>query len=261
MTKLRVGEIDLNYENLGEGETLIFLHGLGSSGRDWELQVEHFSKRYQVVTLDARGHGQSDKPPGPYSMPLFAQDTAALIEALDIAPAHLVGVSMGAMVALQLVLDRPELVRSVVVVNSGPEVVLRTFKDRWQAMQRFLIVRLVGMRKMGEVLSERLLPKPEHAELRELFVKHWAENDPKAYQESMKAIVGWSVLDRLGEIDKPVLVLAADQDYTSVESKRIFVDKIKGAKLVVIDDCRHAMPVEHPDEFNQALADFLGSVG
>ena len=261
MTQLQVEGVKLSYESAGQGEALVFIHGLGSSGADWELQIGPFSKQYQVVTFDVRGHGRSDKPPGPYRIAQFAEDTAALIEALKLAPAAIVGVSMGGMIGLQLVLDRPELVKCLVVVNSGSEVVPRTLRERWQALQRFLIVRLLGMRKMGQVLSQRLLPKPEHEELRRLFVERWAQNDQRAYIESMKAIVGWNVTDRLGEIDKPVLVLAADQDYTSLETKQAMVSRIKGAQLQVIEDCRHAMPVERPDEFNQALLSFLEKVG
>ena len=85
MTKLRVFDIDLYYEIIGQGDPIIFIHGLGSSTRDWEEQIEYFSKRYQVVVFDVRGHGKSDKPAGPYSIPLFARDTAELIKSLDIA--------------------------------------------------------------------------------------------------------------------------------------------------------------------------------
>jgi 3-oxoadipate enol-lactonase len=261
MAKLRIGDIDLYYEIIGQGEPVLLIHGLGSSSRDWELQIEPFSKNYQVITYDVRGHGKSGKPSGPYSIPLFAQDAIELIKKLEIAPVHVVGISMGGMIGFQLTVDAPELVKSLVVVNSGPEMVVKMVKDRFQVLQRRLIVRIFGMRKMGEVLSERLFPKAEHEDIRKMFVERWAENDPRAYRESFKAIVGWTVMDQLERIDCPVLVVAADEDYTPVEAKAGFVRKLPRGEMVVIEDSRHATPVEKPDVFNQVILAFLEEQG
>lgn len=257
MPRIPVRDIGLYYEETGEGEPLLFIHGLGSSGRDWEMQVPFFARDYRVVVFDLRGHGRSDKPRGPYTMPQFAADTAGLIEALGIAPTHVVGISLGGMIALQLAVDRPDLVKSLVIVNSGPEFVARTFKERLAVLQRFLIVRLVGMRKMGEILARRLFPKPEQEPLRAMLVERWAENDPRAYRDAMRAIVGWSVADRLGEIGIPTLVVAADEDYTPISAKEAYVAKMPRAELAVIRDARHAVPVERPDEFNAVVGAFL----
>lgn len=261
MTKLRVFDIDLYYEIIGEGDPILFIHGLGSSTRDWEAQIEYFSKRYQVVLFDIRGHGKSDKPAGPYSIPLFARDTAELIKSLDIAPVHVVGISLGGMIALQLAVNEPELVRRLVLVNSGSEMIVRTVKERLAVLQRFLIVRLLGMRKMGEVLSSRLFPKPEQHELRSAFVDRWAENDPRAYREAMKAIVGWSVTEYLQRIACPTLVIAAEYDYTPIEDKSALVSRINRSELVVIKDSRHGTPADQPAEFNKVLRSFLAQNG
>jgi pimeloyl-ACP methyl ester carboxylesterase len=257
MPKLRVRDLDLYYEVAGEGQPLLFIHGLGSSSRDWERQTPFFAARYKVAAYDVRGHGQSDKPPGPYRIPQFAADTAGLIQALGLAPAHVVGISMGGRIAVQLAVDAPDLVRSLIIVNSAPEFVACSLKERLQISQRFLIVRLLGMRKMGEVLGKRLFIKPEQADLRRLFADRWAENDQRAYLDSMRAIVGWSVADRLSSIRCPTLVIAADGDYTPVEQKQAYVARLPSAELVVIEDARHAVPVERPEQFNEAVAAFL----
>jgi len=250
-------DVDLHYEVVGEGQPLLFIHGLGSRGSAWELQVPDFADRYQVIVLDVRGHGESSKPAGPYSVRLFAADTVGLLNALGIGSAHVVGISMGGMIGLQLALDHPEAVRSLVVVNSGAEFVVRNLRQRVQVWQRFMIVRLLGMRKMGEVLSGRLFPKPEQEELRAEFVERWAENDPRAYLASMRAIIGWSVADRLGDIGCPTMVIASDNDYTPVAEKQAIVDQIAGAELVVIEDARHAVTAEQPEQFNAVLDGFL----
>jgi len=257
MPKLHVNDIDLYYGSAGQGQPILLIHGLGSSTRDWEPQTTFFSNQFQVVAFDLRGHGQSQKPPGPYSIPLFAQDTAELIRALGLGPVHLVGISLGGSIAFQLAVDEPELLRSLVIVNSGPEAIFRTLKERWAVLLRQLIVRLLGMRKMGETLSSRLFPKEEQAGLRQQFVERWAENDPKAYLASLRAIVNWSVADRLPTISVPTLVVAADQDYTPLSLKEAYVAKMQQAELVVIEDCRHATTIERPEQFNEQLMAFL----
>lgn len=258
MARLNVGDTALYYERVGQGEPLLLIHGLGSSGRDWEYQVPFFSQDYEVIVCDVRGHGQSDKPPGPYSVPLFARDLAGLIEGLGLAPAHVVGISMGGMIGLQLVVDRPELVRSLVVVNSVPDMVVRTWRQRFEVWQRLIVAPLLGMGKVAEVLGQRLFPKVEQGELRELFRERWVENDPRAYREAMKAIVGWTVAEHLGSIACPVLVVSGDEDYTPPETKAAYVAKIPRGELVVIEDSRHGTPVDQPEAFNQAVAAFLG---
>lgn len=251
-----VNNIDLYYEVAGAGQPVLFIHGLGSSTRDWERQTPFFSQQFQVITFDVRGHGRSQKPPGPYSVPLFARDTAGLIEALGVGPAPVVGISMGGMIALQLAVDRPDLVKSLVVVNAGPELVVRTRKDRWQIFLRFLIARL-GMRRMGQVLSERLFPKAEQADIRSQFVARWAENDQRAYIDAMRALVGWSVTEHLAHITCPTLVVAGDEDYTPVAAKEAYVAKMPQAELLVIEDSRHATPIDQSQAFNEAVLAFL----
>ena len=83
MPTAKLGDMQLYYKASGEGDPLLFIHGLGSSTRDWENQAPYFSDRYRVVTPDLRGHGKSDKPPGPYNISLFANDIAELVSLLQ----------------------------------------------------------------------------------------------------------------------------------------------------------------------------------
>jgi len=179
------------------------------------------------------------------------------MRSLDIVPAHVVGLSMGGMIAFELALQQPGLVRSLVIANSAPEFVLRTWRQRLLWFERRLIVRLFGMRKIGELLGARLLPKPEQQVLRQAFVARWAENDKRAYTASMRALEGWCVAGRLHDIGCPVLVIAADQDYTPIAVKQAYVSQMPQAELVVVEDSRHLTPVERPEAFNTALWAFL----
>ena len=260
MGRLLIGEIGINYEISGDGETIVFIHGLGSSARDWEYQVNFFSNDYKVLTYDVRGHGDSDKPPGPYSIPQFSADAATLITKLDLSPSHIVGISMGGMIGFQLALDAPYLVKSLVVINAEPELVIKNLKDLLQVWQRHILVRVFGMRKVGEVLGARIFPKESQNELRSVFVERWAENNPRAWLDAFKGLVGWSVSDRLQEIKCPVLVITADQDYTPVSAKETFTQNIPDGRLTVIKDSHHATPIDQTDKFNQVLLTFLKEV-
>ena len=261
MPYLQLQDLALYYEVTGDGPPLLLIHGLGSSCRDWEKQVEPFAKEYRIITLDLRGHGLSGKPPGPYSIRMFAEDTVALIRKLNIAPLHVVGISMGGMVAFELGVRFPELLRSMVIVNSYPETRVETLQERAQVWRRFLFLELLGMRGTGVMLGSRLFPKREQRDLRELFVIRWSENDKRAYRESLSAVLNWDVEQHLGEITCPVLVIASDQDYMPLEEKRAYVEKIPNAELVVIEDARHAVTAEKPEQFNTILGEFLAGLG
>ena len=257
MPTIQTKNINTYYEQTGEGEVLVFIHGLGSSSADWSFQTEFFSEHFQVLAYDVRGHGQSEKPKGPYSIPLFAKDLANLLGELDIKKAHIVGLSMGGWIAFQFALDYPEMVSSLTIVNSWASMLLKTFKDRKNYFQRTLLFSLFSMRKIGEIVGARLFIKPEQKELLQDFIDKWAKNHKPSYMASFKAVKGWSVEDRLGEITCPALVIAADEDYTPPETKQVYVDKMPNARLAVIEDSRHATPVERPEEFNRVLLDFL----
>jgi 3-oxoadipate enol-lactonase len=257
MPKISINGNNLYYEEHGEGDPLIFIHGLGSSTQDWESQVPEFSKSYRVITLDLRGHGQSDKPAGPYFIPMMAADLAALFQSLRLPPAHVVGLSLGGAVAFQFVLDYPSSVKTLTIVNSGPSLGGTPEEAQKEIERRVGIVQQLGMRAMGEALSPALFPNPAHTALRETFIKRWGENDPQAYIEATLSILGFNVLDKLGEIRCPTLILASDQDYTPVSMKESFTKLIPNAQLVVIQGAHHALPMEEPEKFNAALREFL----
>lgn len=259
MAIARIRDLDVHYEisHPERGDPVLCIHGLGSSTEDWEPQIAALAARHTVITYDVRGHGRTGKPRGRYSVKQFAADAAALIEHLEPGPVHVMGISMGGMIGFQLAADFPQLVKSLIIVNSGPEMILRTWKQRIAIYQRFVIVRLMGMRKMGEVLAAALLPNPEQAPQRVTFVERWARNDPGAYLRALRALIGWSVSDRLSDLRCPTLIVAADQDYTPVVYKEYYTKLIPGARLVVVPDSRHMLPVERPGQFNRVVTDFL----
>jgi 3-oxoadipate enol-lactonase len=252
----RVGGADLAYEIAGTGEPVVLIHGLGSSRADWQPQLPALS-RYRVVRYDVRGHGASSRPPSGYDLPTLADDAAALIGALELGSAHVVGLSLGGMIGLQLAVTRPELVRSLTVVNSGPEVVGHTHKEKWQLAVRLLLTWALGPRHLGKILARRLFTKPDEEPLRRDFIAQMATNDRHAYLATTRGVLGWSVADRLAEVACPVLVVSGDRDYTPVSRKQQYARHLRDAKLVVIRDSGHATPIDQPQAFNDELVRFL----
>ena len=257
MPLVKLPDVDIYYEITGDGLPLMLIHGLGSSSRDWEKQIEPFARSYQVITFDLRGHGRSSKPSGPYSVRMFAEDTAELIRALGIAPLHVIGISMGGMVAFELAVNYPEFLQSLTIVNSYPEMRVETLREHIMLWRRYLLLELLGMRGTGVMLGRHLFPYPEQSELRKLFVQHWAENDKRAYRNSLHALANWDVEAHIGEINCPTLIVASDQDYLPLEEKRAYAEKIPNAKLVVIENARHAVTAERPEQFNMEVRKFL----
>ncbi|GBC63655.1 3-oxoadipate enol-lactonase [Desulfonema ishimotonii] len=261
MSVLHTEDLEIYYEINGKGNLLVLIHGLGSGTRDWENQVPALARHHRVITFDVRGHGRTGAPPGPYSVPLFASDTARLMEALGVGPAHIAGLSMGGMIAFQLALDRPELVRSLSIINSGPELILHTVGERAVFCHRKLIVRVFGMRQMGKMLAKNLLPEPGQKALARRLVRRWGRNDRRAYLAALDAIIGWSVADRIHTITCPTLIMSADKDYTPVAWKAQYAARIPGAELVIIRNSRHLSPLDQPVQVNRALAEFLSQGG
>jgi pimeloyl-ACP methyl ester carboxylesterase len=254
---IRVNDVDLAFEIAGQGEPVLLIHGLGSSRQDWDPQMAELSTRHRVITYDVRGHGESSKPRSRYSLQQFGEDAAALIRELELGPAHVVGLSMGGMIAFQLAVDEPELVRSLTIINSGPEVVPRGVRQRLQLWTRLALTAILGPARLSKLLARRLFPKPEQEMLRRAFITRVSQNDRHAYLATTRAILGWSVADRIGQITCPALILAAERDYTPIAAKRAYADRMHNARLEVIMDSGHATPWDQPKALNERLLAFL----
>lgn len=250
----------LHYDEYGQGAPVLLVHGLGSSAQDWEYQIPALAQRYRVIAVDVRGHGRSDKPRERYSIAGFCADIVALLDHLQTGPVHYVGLSMGGMIGFQLAVDHPERLKSLTIVNSAPEVKIKSFADWRQFAKRWLLARAFSMHAIGKALGKNLFPKPDQADLREKIARRWAQNDKRAYLASFRAIIGWGVREQLSRIGCPTLVVTAKYDYMAVALKESYVRLIHEAKLVVIEDSRHATPLDQPEEFNRVLLEFVREV-
>lgn len=249
-----VRDIEIHYELHGDhGPVVLLIHGLGSSLRDWEHQVGALAAQHRVLTVDLRGHGRSTRKL-PITIAGFAADLRALLAALDIRSAYVAGISLGASVAFQIAVDYPDVVDGLVIINGSPEGPSTDNPTHVAELAwRIQSVREQGMRGIGRMLAQRLLPAPEHEADRAVFTERWAENDPEMYLASMSAITNWTARDRLGSLTCPCVVISGDRDYTPVAFKDAYLRELPRAELVVIPDSGHMTTHDQPGALNAVL--------
>lgn len=256
MGVVRVEGARLYYQSAGAGRPLLLLHGLGSNSHDWEFQIPEFARHFHVIAPDLRGHGASARTGG-YSVERFAADTWQLLDQLGVPQADVLGYSMGGAVAMQMALDRPGGVHRLVLSNTLPSFRTDTLAKRWQLWSRLFLMGWLGPRRLSEVMSRRLYPRPDQAALRERVARRNAENDRNVYLETVRALTRWSVADRLDRLRLPVLVLSAEHDYFLRHETDAFVAALPDARAVHFPGTRHGLPLELPEPFNRAVLEFL----
>jgi len=249
--------VRIAWESAGTGDPVLLLHGLGGGLVDWEPQVGPLSAKYRVIRLDVRGHGTSDKPKGRYEVEEFTSDALAVLRAAGVERAHIVGLSMGGMIALQMALDAPAMVRSLVLANTGPEVKGENAAEKLALWQRRFLTRFLSMDKFAAILATRLFPGPGQEEMQENFRRRWAANDPRAYREAYLALLRWSVADRIHAIREPALVIHSEFDYTTLERKKRWADQLPNARIATIAGGRHAVSMDRASDFNRVVLEFL----
>lgn len=257
MPSTHVKDINIAYTCQGEGATIFLLHGLGSCKADWQPQVKALAEHYQVIAPDLRGHGNSDKPTGGYSIPQFAADILGLMDAMGCQQAHMIGLSLGGMITLEFATRYPQRLLSATIINSTAAVPMDNWQIRRFFWMRLLMIRLFGPAFLGKKIAQHNFPAPKQAELRQQAEKQFGSNNRTAYYRSTKALMGWDVRPKLPTIPCPLLVISSDMDYTPVAAKQAIVDAVPNGELRVIANARHLLPMEHPDELNTALLAWL----
>lgn len=253
--------VDLWVEQEGSGEDVVLVAGLADEGACWVDQVAALRDRYRVTTFDNRGVGRSATPDGPFEIADFAADAVALLDALGISRAHLVGSSMGGAIAQEVALARPELVRSLVLNGTwcrGDRFLYEVFRSWIRAAESAASTRdfLVAVNLWA--FSPRIW--------NEGIMDGWldaAEASPyqqsvDAFCRSAEALLRHDTADRLGAIAVPTLVTVGELDLVlPPRYSQELVERIPGARLVVIPDAGHQPFQELPDVYNRLLLEFL----
>ncbi len=257
VTRIDVGGLHLEYEDHGQGDVLVLLHGLGCSAQDWGLQIPALSKHYRVIAPSLRGFGGSDKPGGPCSIMQYADDIVALLDALGIDRAHVLGHSMGGAVALQLAVAHQSRLDSLIVINSQASFAVRDWRRYFTVLMRFMMSGSAGMERLTRFLARRLFPHDNQSSLRAVMAERYSANDRRAYVAALQALAGWSVEDMVDTVTLPTLVLAGDNDVAPLERSQAFARRMPDASLEVVSDSGHASPFDQSDVVNKLVLDFL----
>jgi 3-oxoadipate enol-lactonase len=257
----KVNGINIDYKVEGQGEPLILISGFPST--NWRYQTVAFKKYYRTITFDNRGSGKSDKPAGPYTMKMMADDTVGLMDHLGIEKAHVLGVSAGGMIAQELAINHPERVNKLVLactfarrdgtsgfsseINKAIEAYERSPRDK--ASQRKLAY--INMDAVFNKWSYRVFILP----FAKLAIRFSAIKDSA---EQSDALSKHDAADRLGMIKASTLVLTGTEDrLVNPVSSEVIANLIPKGKLVKVSGGGHSFMMEMSSEFNREVLDFL----
>ena len=242
----------------GAGPALLLIHGVGARMDAWDGVVAALGGRFTTIRFDLRGHGDSSKPPGPYSAALFAEDAVALLDHLGIGRCHVAGHSLGAMVALRLALDAPGRVERLALLSA---VAGRTEEERQRVMERLAIVEhgIPGEhfhRSLGRWFSDEF--RRANPELLERYAARNMENDPRAYAAAYHVLATTDQADEAARIRIPTLIATGEGDIGSnPRMARLLHARIPGSELEILPGLRHAILIEAPTLVARLLTSFF----
>lgn len=255
---------EINFVRTGPrgGRPLVFLHPVGLDLTWWGSQIEEFGSDHDVIALDMPGHGLSGKLSGPPTFDLMSEVVQAVLENLDAGPVHLVGVSVGGMIAQKFALRRPELVQSLTLVAT-----LCTFPDeaRVALRGRASAARMQGMIRIAELSNERWFPssfRKRRPDIIDRATKCLLSQDAEFHASMWDMIAGLDLASTISAIRCPTLVVAGTEDGNApVAAAKRISDLIAGASLEEMSGVGHFPPFESPAAFNALLRRFLANVG
>ena len=248
------------WDDQGQGQPVLLIMGLGWASNMWHRTRPVLTSRYRTIAFDNRGAGRSDVPPGPYSMALMASDAAAVLDAAGIDSAHLVGASMGGMIAQEFALQYPGRVRSLILacsapggphaVQAEPEAIQLLFRqvatprERAEAAVPFIY----------DASTPRKLVEQDLTTLSELYPS------PQGYMAQLQGILAWEAYSRLPQISVPTLVIhGANDRLIPAANADLIASRIPGSKLVKIPQASHIFMTDQPTAAHQAMLEFLAA--
>ena len=253
--KVSAGSVNLNVIDTGAGDpALLFLHYWGGSARTWEKVIDVLQREYRCVAYDQRGWGSSDAPATGYELEDLTEDASALIAALDLQRYVLVGHSMGGKVAQILASHRPKGLEALILVAPASPLPQHIREDAREAQMHAYDIRETAL-GAAEFLTIR---KPDHETL-ERLVQDSLSGSPGAKRAWPASAAYEDISREVPNIAVPTLILVGDQDPQDPEEqqRRELLPLIANARLEVIPDCSHLMPIDQPVPLANAIAAFL----
>jgi len=263
MPKVQAGGITMNYDQQGSGEPLVLIPCLAADHACYAFQIADYSKHFTCISVDLRGTGESDKPGGVYSTEMFADDIAALMQAIGASKAHVAGLSLGAATGIWLAAKYPDRVRSLSLHSGWPksDAYLKTVVQGWQVMAK-------AMNSVPEMVIQGIFPwcltpelyaeKPDYIQGLSDFVRSRPKQPIDAFIQQSDAVLTHDAQGQLGKIRAPTQITFGRHDL--VCSTR-FADRLQNgignSELYIFEDCSHAPLYENVPAFNEKTLEFL----
>jgi pimeloyl-ACP methyl ester carboxylesterase len=269
MSTLNRSNVDLYYEISGHGPPVLLIQGVGVVGEGWRLQVDALKQRFQTLIFDNRGIGKSTPSTGPISIEAMAEDARALMDVAGWESAHVVGHSMGGVIAQQLALDYPKRVRSLALLCTfarGKDAARLTPWVLWMTLRT-----RIGTRRMRRRAFLEMICPPaalQGADLDALAVRFGAligrdlADQPPILMKQLMAMARHDASGRLGELrDIPTLVVSAEHDRIALPRYgQALANAIPGARFELMRDASHGVIIHAPDRINDLVLQFVDSV-
>lgn len=250
--------VDCSYHVNGSGPVLFLVHGVGGSGAGWNKVIEPLSNRYTCVAYDLRGHGTSPKVPGPITLDDLVADLEKLRQKLGVERAHVMGHSLGGMVAPAYARKYPKHVRSVGLLSTAA---FRSEEDSARVRGIAANIREQGTAKLVDSFVSRWFSEEflrEHPEAVELRKQQVLATDPKVFAEVFTLYSETEMSPWLHEITVPALILTGENDLTcNPRVNRLMAAAMPNSQLVILDRLKHGLVVEAPGRLAEAIGRFL----
>ena len=269
MAKAEHHGVALYYEIHGEGSPVVLIMGLGGSGRAWGLQLPEFARHHCTILPDNRGVGRSDMPEGPYTMADFAGDLGAVMDAAGVEAAHLVGVSMGGLVAQEFYHLHPQRVHSMTLVATGVGPADPAYMPPEQGVWDVLNMDRAASdpRTVTERMNELFYHPDYRARIPDLTdrILQFQEREPQpahAFHAQLDSASRHTLNSpRLHRVAVPCLIVHGEDDRVwPPENARYLADHLPDARLELLPRTGHMLPLEQPREFNRRVLAFLAGI-
>jgi 3-oxoadipate enol-lactonase len=259
MPKIRVQDIEVNYQEEGTGFPLVLVHGLNGDLTGWALVMPEFAKHYRTLALDVRGHGGTSKPDQPYSIEGFAEDLLEFLSKKQIPKVHLLGLSMGGAIAQQFALDHPEMIRSLVLVSTFSYIddhARQAFEGlRQDLAQGGYPAFFDGVLKLAFTPGYIAANPGPIAELKE---KRIQINSPVAIGRATDACMAFNLRDQISRIALPTLVVSGREDvFTPLHLADQIHRSIRQSEWKILEGAGHALYIEKASALSQTVLEFL----
>jgi len=254
------GRPRLAVDHLGAGPLVMMMHGIGGNRSNWHDQLPEFGSQFHAAAWDARGYGASEDYEGPLDFADFARDLARVLDYFEVTRAHLVGLSMGGMIAVDFYSRYPERVATLTICDSLPGFNHLTPEQRHEFIRLRQEPLLAGKepKDIAPAVAETLIGKSARPGSFQRLVASMSALHKQSYLKTIAAGANYSPAFELEKITAPTHVVVGDEDrLTPAAMSREMAARIPGARLTLIEGAGHLSNIEQPARFNRAVLGFL----